>query len=139
MNILLSIKPKYVNEIVNGNKKYEFRRRIFRSRDIDKIYIYSSFPVRKIIGLFVMGEIIEDSPLNLWANYKACSGMRRGDFFSYFSGKEKGFAIEIRDLDLFDVPIDPKMHLPDFLPPQSFSYFSYPIAEIVAFFERRFP
>ena len=122
MNVLLSIKPKYVNEMITGNKKYEFRKHIFKNREIGKVYIYSSSPVRRIIGLFTLGEIIEDNPLNLWENYKAYSGMRKDEFFNYFNGKEKGFAIEIRDLHLFDVQIEPEMLFSDFVPPQSFCY-----------------
>jgi len=30
MNVLLSIKPKYVEEMVRGRKRYEFRRCVFR-------------------------------------------------------------------------------------------------------------
>ncbi len=60
MNVLLSIKPKYVNEIINGNKRYEFRKVIFRNRNVTTVYIYSSSPEKQIVGSFEIGDIIED-------------------------------------------------------------------------------
>ena len=58
MNVLLSIKPKYVKGIMNGNKRYEFRRSIFRCReDIELVYIYSTSPVKKIVGVFTIKSI----------------------------------------------------------------------------------
>jgi type I restriction enzyme S subunit len=59
MKVLLSIKPQYVDEIVKGNKKYEFRKKIFKKKDeVQEIYIYSTSPVKKIIGYF---NLIESS------------------------------------------------------------------------------
>jgi len=130
MNVLLSIKPKYVEEIIKGNKKYEFRKQIFKNRNIDRIYIYSSSPIKKIIGLFLVGEIVEDHPRKLWKEYKEFSGMHKDEFFNYFNGKEEGFAIEITDLSLFNPPIDPKISFSDFIPPQSFCYLNYSIVKI---------
>ncbi len=43
MNVLLSIKPKYVEKIKNGNKKFEFRKSLFIEKNqtkIEKIFIY---------------------------------------------------------------------------------------------------
>ena len=51
MNALISIKPKYVEEIINKNKKYEYRKSIFK-KDIDKVYIYSTRPNKQIVGYF---------------------------------------------------------------------------------------
>ena len=52
MNVLLSVKPKYAEKIVEGKKKYEFRRAIFQKQNIEKVYIYSSSPVSKIVAAF---------------------------------------------------------------------------------------
>ena len=121
MNVLLSIKPKYANRIIKGNKKYEFRKSVFKNRDLDMVYLYSSSPVKRIVGAFVIKNIIEKHPKQLWNEYKAFSGIDEDDFFDYFRGKEKGFAIEIGDVEVFD-PINPKEHIPGFVPPQSFCY-----------------
>jgi predicted transcriptional regulator len=50
------------------------------------------------------------------------SGIDKKSFFEYFEGKEVGFAIKIKDLDVFKTPIDPVRAIPDFVAPQSFRY-----------------
>ena len=37
-DVLLSVKPEYVEKILEEKKKYEFRRSIFKRNDIEKIY-----------------------------------------------------------------------------------------------------
>ena len=44
--ILLPIKPEYANKIVDQTKLYEYRKSICK-RNIDKIVIYSTSPVKK--------------------------------------------------------------------------------------------
>ncbi len=122
MNVLLSIKPKYVEEIKKGNKKYEFRKKGFSKKSINEAYIYSTSPVKKIIGFFKIKNIIEDHPKNLWENYKDFSGISEDEFFKYFENREVGFAIEINKFKMFDDPIDPVHIIPNFVAPQSFRY-----------------
>ena len=76
---MLSGKPEYARKIVNGKKKYEFRRKIFR-KSASHVIIYSTRPVKKIIVYFKIEEIIENSQEELWRNYKNYSGMKRSDF-----------------------------------------------------------
>ena len=46
--ILLSIKPEYTNRILEGSKKYEFRRSVAK-RKVDRILIYSTAPEMKVV------------------------------------------------------------------------------------------
>jgi len=122
MNVLLSIKPKYVEKIVNGEKQYEFRKRIFRNKNVRKAFIYSTSPTKKIVGEFDIGNIIEDTPIRLWTELQEVSGINEKEFFDYFSDINKGFAIGIEKLNIFDDPIEPNELISDFSPPQSFCY-----------------
>jgi len=122
MRVLLSIKPKYADKILCGTKKYEFRKIIFRNEDIQEIVIYSSSPMKKIVGTCAIGSVIEGRPLLLWEMFKEVSGLREEEFFSYFNGKEKGYAIEIQEINRFERPVDPWEFDADFIPPQSFQY-----------------
>ncbi len=125
MNVLLSIKPKYVEEIKNGTKRYEFRKSLcsVKNRDkLKKIFIYSSAPVQKIVARFFVKEILEDHPKILWNKFKDVSGINQADFFKYFKDKNSGLAIRISELKFFKKPIEPKKIIPNFSPPQSFCY-----------------
>ncbi|MBP2134241.1 putative transcriptional regulator [Methanomicrobium sp. W14] len=121
MNVLLSIKPRYVEKIISGKKRYEFRKVGFKET-VGEVYTYSSFPVKKIVGKFHVGQIIEDHPKNLWSQLQEFSGINEDEFFSYFKGKNNGFAISIDDMVTFDTPIDPWEMDSSFNPPQSFQY-----------------
>jgi type I restriction enzyme S subunit len=127
MDVILSIKPKYVDAILSGEKKYEFRKTIFKNKNVDHVYIYSSSPVKRIVAIFNVGDIIEDNPKALWDRCKDQSGINDIDFFKYFTDNRKGFAIEIDNLEKLKTPIDPKKIMPGFVPPQSFCYVETPL------------
>lgn len=134
MNVLLSIKPRYVEEIIEGNKKYEFRRSIWRCReDVDMVYMYASSPMKKIVGAFTVEKIFEDHPEKLWNRFREFSGIKEKEFFNYFKTSKKGFAIEIEEVEVFETPINPKLIIPNFVPPQSFCYIDEHIEEIFRF------
>lgn len=123
MNVLLSIKPKFVEGIMNGNKKYEFRKSIFRHReDVELVYIYSTSPVKKVVGWFTIETIVEDHPDSLWDSFKDHAGIEEQEFFEYFGERENGFAIGVDEVNTFEDHLDPREANPDFAPPQSFCY-----------------
>jgi type I restriction enzyme S subunit len=122
MNVLLSVKPEYAEKIIKGKKKYEFRRSIFKRNDIEKIFIYSSSPIRKIIASFEIEKIVNDSPESIWKLCQKYGGISKKDFFVYFKNSESAYAIKICNVFIFQEPIDPYNIIEDFKPPQSFYY-----------------
>lgn len=129
MNILLSIKPKYAESIISGNKRYEFRKIIFKRNYIKNVYIYCTSPVKRIIGSFKVGDIIEDRPIRLWEKLNKFSGLDEEEFFDYFKNIERGFAIEIKSIEKFEDPVDPVKLIPGFVPPQSFCYVRFSLSQ----------
>lgn len=123
-SVILSIKPRFARAIMDGSKRYEFRRRIFKNENVDTAYIYATSPVKKIIGRIEIARIIEADLARLWKLSSEYSGLQEEEFLSYFDGLERGFAIEIEDVLEFDEPIDPRKMLPNFVAPQSFCYSS---------------
>ena len=122
MDVLLSIKPKFAESIINGRKKYEFRKNAFSKKNIDRVYIYSTTPIKKVIGFFKISKIIEDKPITLWHQLKDEAGISEEEFFDYFKNRDIGFALEIVEVEKFENPVDPKIMFPNFVPPQSFCY-----------------
>lgn len=122
MNVLLSVKPKYIERIIKGEKRYEFRGSMFK-QDVDEVWVYATSPTKKVIGTFAIGGVIADTPKNLWENLNGSSGMSQEEFFHFFNGKDMVFALEIESVKLLRVPLDPEMIFPNFTPPRSFYYF----------------
>ncbi len=66
MKVLLSIKPEFVEKILDGTKKFEFRKGIFKNPDVKSVVIYSTMPVGMIVAEFDIADVIEDKPSNVW-------------------------------------------------------------------------
>ena len=121
-DLLISIKPEYFQAILEGRKRYELRKVAITTSRIDRVFIYVTRPVGRIVGSFRIGSVIEGRPLLLWRKVGGESGVDSEAFFRYFKGHERGFAIGITDLFIFKSPIDPWCRIRDFRPPQSHVY-----------------
>ena len=83
MNVILSIKPEFVEKIFSGEKQYEYRKILFKQK-VDTVYIYASRPISKIVGEFKIDEILCDTPENIWKETKRQSGVTRNFFDKYY-------------------------------------------------------
>lgn len=92
MDILLAVKPQFVQCMREGIKRVELRKRI-TMRAISRIFIYESSPVKRITGLFHPVEIEKLPVPILWKKTKSLSCISKSDFDVYFEGKPDGVAI----------------------------------------------
>lgn len=121
MKVLLSIKPEFANEIFNGSKKYEYRRRIFKRNDVTTVVVYASSPVSQVVGEFDIDDILYDHVDSLWKETKEHSGITEAYFFTYFEQRETGYAIKIKSCNRYEQPQSLESTY-GILPPQSFAY-----------------
>lgn len=121
MRLLLSIKPQFADRIFTGEKRYEFRKAIFRRNDIDTVVVYASSPVCKVIGEFKIEEVVEDKLDSLWKKTREFAGISKDFFFEYFSGRPVGYAIKVKSFKSYKTPYDLKQ-VHGISPPQSFAY-----------------
>ena len=121
MEVILSIKPEYANKIFNGSKKFEFRRSIFKNKEVTKIIVYASSPVSKIIGEFEIEKILYEDLKSLWKLTKDFSGISEKYYYDYFIGKENGYALEVKKVKLYKEVLCIKETF-GINPPQSFAY-----------------
>jgi predicted transcriptional regulator len=121
MKVVLSIKPEFANKIFDGSKKFEFRKSIFKNKEVKSIIVYASSPVQKVIGEFEIGVIYHQDLETLWSTTKDYSGISKEYFDKYFLNKERGFAIQIKKMKKYRkekcLKKDFNLH-----PPQSFAY-----------------
>ena len=122
MNVLLSIRPKYAEAITEGRKSFEFRKSIFKHHCVERVYLYATRPVSKVVGSFRVGNIICREPKVLWEELGRFSGVSSKEFFEYFKDSDIGFAIEIEDLEVYQRPVNPSLFIEGFTPPRSFKY-----------------
>ena len=122
MNAIMSIKPCFCELIFSGWKQFEYRRRVFKRLNVDKVYIYASKPICKIVGYFTIECIIRDTPSDVWRVTHKDGGISKKQFDEYFKGRDIAYAIAIDEAFKFDEPIDPKQVIKDFKAPQNFIY-----------------
>lgn len=124
---LLSIKPEYAEAIFAGRKTVEFRRSRL-APDVDFAIVYATQPTGRIIGWFRITGITESTPDGLWRRFRRNGGIRRRDYFSYFAGAARAYAIEIADATAVDEPLGLDSLSAGLRAPQSFQYLDAPIA-----------
>jgi predicted transcriptional regulator len=122
--ILLSVKPKFANLIVEGSKLVELRRTI-PAQNVGTIAIYSSSPVQMIVALVNVKQTIEASPIKLWTISKDNGGgLTKAELLAYFDLKQTGFALMLENVRVFTKPVSPTKIFKPFAAPQSFKYLS---------------
>lgn len=119
-NMLISINPEHVENIFNGTKKYEYRK-IKCKQEVDKIIIYSTAPVMKVVGEAKIEEILEDSPEKIWNITEKDSGINRKFFNKYYENREKAVAYKLTNIMKYDLPKE-LSHYGIKSAPQSFIY-----------------
>ncbi|NPE55824.1 ASCH domain-containing protein [Dickeya dadantii] len=122
MKVLLSIKPEYVDKILSGEKRFEFRKVNFSKQGVTKVLIYATKPVGKLVGEFEVTEIHQGSPDSIWKITKSFAGIDKKYFDSYYEGRDKAVAIAIGKVDIYEKPRDLDSLGEKITPPQSFCY-----------------
>ena len=122
MNVILSIRPTFCQMIFDGQKRFEYRKRVFNRLNVDKVYVYASKPISKIVGYFTIKRIIEDSPSMVWELTHEHGGISKKQFNDYFKGCKMAHAIEIDEVVELGTPIVPKEVIKNFTAPQNFMY-----------------
>ena len=122
MHVLLSIKPEYAERILSGEKRYEYRKRIFQRDGVTTVIIYATAPVMQIVGEFEIAKVTENTPAELWTQTNKHSGVSYEFFEQYFSGRRKGYAIHVGATTRYTQPVEPWEALETFCAPQSFRY-----------------
>ncbi|MEB3757006.1 MAG: DNA-binding protein [Desulfurococcales archaeon] len=121
---LFSIKPKYAGAIFSGRKKYELRRlRGLRIPRGSLIILYVSGDTRSVIGEFIAGDVLEDTPENIWRTVRRSKTGIGRDAYQYIKGSKRAVAIEVLNPTLYKHPItldEIRNIIPGWNPPQSY-------------------
>ena len=120
---IFSIKEVYSERIYSNKKRVEFRRQNVNIRKDETCLVYTSHPVKKITGYFIVGEKIRDTLENLWDITKEYAGISLNEFKKYFSGCSHGTAIIFRFVKKFKNGLSLetlKKEIDGFRPPQSY-------------------
>ncbi len=119
--ILMPINPEYVDEILAGRKKYEYRKIRAKRSNVNKMIIYSTSPIMKVVAEVDIKEILEEDPETLWKITKDESGISKDFYNKYYKNKSIAIAYKLGSIKIYDKPKDLKDIGINYVP-QSFVY-----------------
>ena len=119
--ILMPINPEYVDEILAGRKKYEYRKIKAKRNNVNKMIIYSTSPIMKVVAEVDIKEILEEDPETLWKMTRHESGISKDFYNKYYKNKNVAIAYKLGSIKIYDKPKDLKDIGINYVP-QSFIY-----------------
>jgi predicted transcriptional regulator len=123
--LLISIKGRFVDQILSGNKTIELRKAMPKTKNGDTIIIYTTKPVMAVTAIAAVRNIITCSPAEMWHKYKNRIGIDKKEFDEYYKTATKAIGIELESVFKLDAEIllsAIKLINPQFSPPQTFRY-----------------
>lgn len=103
-NIILPVKPVFADKILNGTKKYEYRKQLCQ-KEIDKIYIYATSPEKMIVGEVEVINKIKMDKSELWLQTHEYSGISKEFYDRYFKAQNYACAYKIGAVKRYSSPV----------------------------------
>ena len=123
--VVLSLKPRFAEAILAGDKTVELRRIEPRIVVPTRALLYAATPVRALLGTCVITSVRSADLAVLWREYGSRTALLHHEFHQYFEAVDVGTALMLtqpqqftREIPLQDLRATPK----SFRPPQSFAY-----------------
>ena len=125
LELLISIRPEHADNIVDGVKTVEFRRRFPPEHRVRgaTVWIYSTAPVRGVIGTATVVSVERMGTAALWHEYAEQGAVSRCVFEDYFAGVSEGHAIRLGAVRRLRTAVDAaRLEALDFATPQSYRF-----------------
>ena len=124
MLILMSIKPKFGEHILAGEKKIELRKMFQPVMKGDRILLYFSSPVKALVGEFTAGEVYSGAVEEVKRLVEKMGEVGIGEEdWLYVVGARRALAIEVVEPKRYPrmVPLEVlRRRIPGFMPPMSY-------------------
>ena len=123
--VFLSVKPRFAEMLLAGEKTVELRRVRPRLQRGDVILLYASSPTSRVVGYCHVAEVVSDAPQRLWHSVEERAAVSRTEYDKYFEGAARATGIVVERATALQNHIslaDLRRHVPGFMPPQSFRY-----------------
>lgn len=124
--IVLSLRPRFADAILNGSKTAELRRQRVNAPPGTPVILYSSSPVMAVVGTARIAAIHTCSPDQAWQQYRRRLGLTRDEFDTYLDGSSIACVLELTAVQTLDspLPLHQLRRTATFQPPQSYRYLS---------------
>ena len=103
-NIILPISPIFANRILSGEKKYEYRKQLCK-KSINKIYIYATSPIKRIVGEVEVVDKLNIDKEKLWKKTERYAGITKEFYDKYFANQTWACAYKLGQVKQFNSQI----------------------------------
>ena len=125
-SMVMSIKPKYAELILNNKKSIEIRTKFSKNCEGITMFIYASKPVQCIIGEARISSVVKEKPEIIWDLYNEKIGCTQHEYNSYCKRTNKVNALVLDDIRPYANPIPWATFATTFnaplKPPQSYQF-----------------
>ena len=104
-DLLLSVRPQYMDKILSGTKRVELRRKFSSKWLGHMVNLYASGSVRQMVGRATVNRVVCKAPELIWTEFKNEIGCSREEFDKYTAGANEIYALELTEVTPFRVPV----------------------------------
>ena len=96
---LITVKKKYVEAFLRGEKDIELRTRVPKAlMPMDKIFVCEGGSGGKVVMQMTVISVIKDNPYYIWAAYIDRLKMGFLEYHRYVHGRKEVFGIKVKDI-----------------------------------------
>jgi predicted transcriptional regulator len=124
--VVLSLRPRFAQAILEGRKSVELRRHRVAAPPGSRLILYASSPVRAVLGTAWLSHVDTSSAADIWDRHGDRLGLDRQEFEQYLHGAAQASALVLESPHTLSTPLtltDLRASSP-FQPPQSYRYLS---------------
>src|ERR1700742_2970806 len=100
--LVISIKPEFAEKILSGEKSIELRKCTPDASAGDIIVIYSTNPVKAVVGVCQIKEILKLKPSLMWRQHSCTLGIDKKRFSDYYQDTEMAVGIVLTSIKRLD-------------------------------------
>lgn len=122
-DILISIRPNFVEKILDGKKTVELRTRRAKLMPGTRMWIYSTLPQGEVCAFAHVEFVYTDSPDSIWDQYSEEIGITEDEFWNYVGSRDSVSIIKMASVDPVESGVTLQYiqkKLGSFSPPQFF-------------------
>lgn len=129
---IISLKPRYLDLMIDGQKTIELRKRPMRMLgENSRVWIYGILPVGAVRALATVKSVLDLPASIAWKKHGAQIAISEDEYFAYVADSEYVSLIVWEDITLLKDEFslsELRQNLPFFQPPQFYSQFTPPLS-----------
>jgi predicted transcriptional regulator len=123
-SLLLSLRPRFAEAILDGTKTVELRRRPIKAQPGTLVVLYASAPTMAVVGTARLVDVVALSPHTAWRRYRSALSLSWPEFTDYLTDADHAHLLRLDDVKELVHPhtLQALRLAAPFQPPQSFRY-----------------